>query len=170
MSFTDNGDGTATISGEAASGTSGTYPITISASNGVGPAATQSFTLTVSTATSAPAITSSATDTETFGVPFTFTVTTDGYPVPSLSKTGGLPAGVTFTNNGDGTATIAGTPDKSAVGTYNLTIKAKNSVGTITQPFTLTITKTPLSRISQLRSPCTWTTPTALPLSPAASQ
>ena len=47
MTFTDNGDGTATLSGTPAAGTGGTYPITITATNGVSPDATQTFTLTV---------------------------------------------------------------------------------------------------------------------------
>jgi hypothetical protein len=144
MTFTDNGDGTASLAGTAAAGTAGSYPITITASNGVGFPASQSFTLTISTAASAPDITSDAADTETFGEPFSFTVDTSGYPAPKLTKTASLPPGVTFTDNGDGTATIAGTPAKSAVGTYPLTLTAKNSAGTATQAFTLTITKAPV--------------------------
>ncbi|MGH8399250.1 MAG: putative Ig domain-containing protein [Gammaproteobacteria bacterium] len=56
ISFVDNGDGTANFNGQAATGTSGTYPVTITASNGVGSNTTQSFTLTITTATSAPAM------------------------------------------------------------------------------------------------------------------
>ena len=47
MTFTDNGNGTATLAGTPAAGTGGTYPFTITAANGVLPDATQSFTLTV---------------------------------------------------------------------------------------------------------------------------
>jgi Putative Ig domain len=47
LRFTDKGNGTATLAGAPAAGTAGTYPITITASNGVSPAATQRFTLTV---------------------------------------------------------------------------------------------------------------------------
>jgi hypothetical protein len=47
VSFIDNGDGTATLSGTPVAGSAGTYPIVIAASNGVSPEATQSFTLTV---------------------------------------------------------------------------------------------------------------------------
>ena len=47
VSFTDNGNGTATLTGTPAAGTSGSYPFTITASNGVSPNATQTFTLTV---------------------------------------------------------------------------------------------------------------------------
>ncbi len=47
MTFIDNGDGTATLAGTPAAGTGGSYPFTITASNGIGTDATQSFTLTV---------------------------------------------------------------------------------------------------------------------------
>ncbi len=144
ITFTDNGNGTADLAGTAATGSAGAYPITITATNGVGSPATQSFILTVTSAGSAPAITSNASDTETFGVPFSFTVNTTGYPAPKLTKAGGLPSGVTFTDNGDGTAAITGTPSASAVGVYALTIKAKSSVGMITQSFTLTVTRAPV--------------------------
>ena len=46
VTFVDNSDGTATLSGTPASGTAGSYPLIITANNGVGTAATQAFTLT----------------------------------------------------------------------------------------------------------------------------
>ena len=54
MTFVDNGNGTATLSGTPAAGTAGTYPLTITASNGVGSPANQSFTLTVNPAAAGP--------------------------------------------------------------------------------------------------------------------
>jgi hypothetical protein len=47
VSFMDNLDGTATLSGTPQTGTAGTYPLTITASNGIGPPASQTLTLTV---------------------------------------------------------------------------------------------------------------------------
>jgi len=47
LTFLDLGDGTAALSGIAAEGTAGAYPLTITAANGVPPDATQPFTLTV---------------------------------------------------------------------------------------------------------------------------
>ena len=69
----------------------------------------------------------------------TFTVTASGTPTPALTVTGALPAGVTFVDNGNGTATLAGTPMAGSAGTYDLTIKAANSCFEATQPFTLTV-------------------------------
>jgi hypothetical protein len=144
LTFTDNGDGTAHLTGIVPAGGNGTYPLTFTATNGIGSPVTQSFALTVTTTSSAPAITSSAADTETFGVPFSYTTTTNGYPAPTLTKTGTLPSGVTFTDNGDGTATIAGTAANSAAGSYPLNLKAKSTAGTASQSFILTITKAPV--------------------------
>ena len=48
------------------------------------------------------------------GTPGSFTVTTTGFPTSSLSESGALPSGVTFVDNGDGTATLAGTPTPAA--------------------------------------------------------
>jgi YVTN family beta-propeller protein len=144
ITLTDNGNGTASLSGIAARGTTGSYPITITASNGVGSPATQAFTLTVTTAASKPVITSATAVAPLFGALFNFTVTTNGYPVPSISKTGTMPPGVHFAGNGNGTATISGTPNGTALGPYTVTLTAKNKAGTATQSFTLTIWKAPV--------------------------
>jgi hypothetical protein len=58
-----------------------------------------------------------------------------------------LPAGITFTGNGNGTATIAsdgpGHQDCGPNGKfYRLDITATSSAGTVTQEFTLHITRT----------------------------
>jgi hypothetical protein len=59
----------------------------------------------------------------------TFTVTTShSYPTPTLSESGALPGGVTFTDNHDGTATLSGTPAAGSQGSYPLTITADNGV------------------------------------------
>lgn len=135
VTFTDNGNGTATISGTPVAGTGGTYPMTITASNGTAPDATQAFTLTVD---EAPAITSQPSATLMGGVGDSVTVTTAGFPTPALTETGSLPTGVTFTDNGDGTATIAASAAAASVTTFK--IRASNGVSpAATQSFTLTV-------------------------------
>ena len=143
VTLTDNGDGTATLAGTPASGSQGSYPITITASNGVSPDATQTFTLTVTPATAAPVITSASGATFAAGTAGTFAVTTTGYPTAAISESGALPSGVTLTDNGDGTATLAGTPAAGSQGTYTLTITASSSAGTATQSFVLTVNSAP---------------------------
>ena len=110
VTFTDNGNGTATLAGTPAVGTGGTFPFTITAANLTLPDATQGFALTVN---EAPVITSVGATTFTVGEAGTFTVTTaHDFPKATTLSDGdaALPNGVTFNDNGDGTATLAGTP------------------------------------------------------------
>ena len=142
VTFTDNGDGTGTLAGTS-SVAPGVYTFTLQADNGVSPNATQAFTLTLA-ASGAPVITSAPGTTVTAGTAMTpFTITTTGFPLPSLTKTGALPSGVTFTDNHNGTATISGNPKATTGGTYIFTVTAENSQGTVRQTFTLTVNQAP---------------------------
>ncbi len=140
VTLTDNGDGTATLAGTPDAADAGTYQFQITASNGISPDATQEFTLTVG---SAPQITSIDQTTFYLGSAGTATVTTTGDPVAALTESGALPAGITFTDNGDGTATFSGTPNEGSgpvEGTYPITLTASQAVGSLpaaTQAFTL---------------------------------
>jgi hypothetical protein len=141
VTFTDNGDGTASLAGTPANGTTGTFPFTLHAANGVGSSASQSFTLTV---VPGLAITSSASTTFTAGTPGTFTVTTTGLPHATVSGTGALPSGVVLLDNGDGTATLGGTPAAGTAGTYAVMLTASNGAApNVTQSFTLTVHEAP---------------------------
>ncbi|HEY4020601.1 MAG TPA: putative Ig domain-containing protein [Pseudonocardiaceae bacterium] len=136
ITFTDNGDGTATIAGTAAGGTGGSYPITINATSSAG-STTQSFTLTND---QAPSITSPSTATFVVGSAGSYSVTTTGYPAATVTETGTLPSGLTFTAKPDGTATIAGTPAAGSNGSYPVTISATNASGsTATLGLTITV-------------------------------
>ena len=64
--------------------------------------------------------TSASTATLTVGLAGSFTVTTSGSPTPSLSETGPLPSDVMFTDNGNGTASLAGTPASEPVTGWSL--------------------------------------------------
>jgi Putative Ig domain. len=154
MTFTDKGNGTATLAGIPGAGTGGTYPLTLTAHNGVGSDATQTFTLTVN---DAPAVTSAPSATFVIGSASNFTVTTTGFPVPSLVRGGvPLPSGVTFSDNGNGTGNLTGTPAAGTSGTYNLTFTAHNGVGSdAVQAFTLTVNAPPTPDFSLALSPTT---------------
>src|SRR6185503_14622362 len=93
VTFTDNGDGSATLAGTPASGTGGSYPLTITATNAAGHV-DQAFTLTV---TASALITSADHTTFSVGSAGTFTVTT-APSATTITETGSLPAGVTFTD------------------------------------------------------------------------
>jgi hypothetical protein len=137
LSLVDNHNGTASLSGTP-SGAGNVYPVTFSATNPLG-TTTKAFTLTVR---QVPTITSPASLSLKVGaaVSPTFMVVTTGYPVPRVSRTGTLPRGLTFTNNGNGTATIHGTPVAGTAGTYSLLLTATNAAGAATQTLTITVT------------------------------
>ncbi len=137
ITLVDNGNGTATLGGTPAAGTVGTYPLTITATNGVPPDASQNFTLHVN---QAPAITSANATTFTVGTAGTFTVTTTGTPTAAISTASALPSGITLVDNGNGTATLAGTAAYGQGGVYTLAIAAANGVNPpASQTFTLTV-------------------------------
>ncbi|MEA3377370.1 MAG: Ig-like domain-containing protein [Chloroflexota bacterium] len=137
VTFADHGDGTASLAGTPAAGATGEYPLMVTASNGVSPDATQDFTLTVN---QPPAITSADSTTFVAGASGSFTVTATGVPTPGIDVDGALPAGVTFIDHGDGTASLAGTPAAGATGEYPLMVTASNGVSPdATQAFILTV-------------------------------
>ena len=145
MTFVDNGDGTATLSGTPTVGRAPTrsphrlqrgeprrHPV-LHADRG-----------------RPPTITSTDSTTFTVGPPARFTVTTTGTPTPPLSESGSLPSGVTFTDNGNGTARLAGTPGSGTAGTYPITITATNGVSPdATQSFTLTVDGRPVDHLGR---------------------
>ena len=125
--------GTAKITGKGPA-TGGTYTFTVEANNGVGLPTIQPFTVHVL------AITSPSTATFVPGTSHSVTVTTAGVPsgVSLSAKLSSKQGGLTFHDNGDGTATLSGTApstDKTAVVVVTATA---GSVST-TQKLTVTI-------------------------------
>jgi len=118
----------ARLSGTPAVGTGGRYKVTLVATNGVAPDDSAELTVTV---VEKPRFTSAAATTVTAGTSGSFSVTTSGYPVAEITA-GMLPAGLTLTDNGDGTADIAGTPTADG-GIYAVTLTADNGVSTPTE-------------------------------------
>jgi hypothetical protein len=136
-------DGTATLSGtisEKDAGVDSAAEITATVKGQA--VTTQDFTMTVD---SSPAFTSKDADLVDTGTAFSFAVTTlYGYPTPSITTSSTLPGGVTLVDNGNGTATLSGTPDATAGGVYTLTIVANNGIGSpVDQTFTLTVYQAP---------------------------
>lgn len=97
----------------------------------------------------APAVTSAVAATFQVGKAGDFIVTATGLPTPDLSEAGALPSGVSFADNGDGTASLSGIPAAGSGGSYPIAIKASN--GTLPdaeQGFTLTVQAPPTASIA----------------------
>ena len=127
--------GRITIAGTVATGT---YDFTITASNGVLPNATQSFTLTVSVAPVLPSITTTALPAGTVGTAYSQLLTATGDATITWSLAGGsLPGGLTLAADG----TISGTPTQP--GAFDFTVRATNGAGSDTKLLGIAIAAEP---------------------------
>jgi len=119
--------GTAKLGGSGLA--SGDYTLTFHANNGVGPDTTQVFTVHVLGITSTASYSFSRSGPPTQS--FTVTTTGAGAGVTLSSTLGGKQAGLSFHDNGDGTATIFGTPSAAArTGTIKVTARTGAAITT----------------------------------------
>ncbi len=88
-----------------------------------------------------PSISGPSSATFAVGTPGAVNFNATGYPIPSFSELGALPAGVTFVDHGNGTATLSGAA--TASGIFPIVIRAQNTAGSpASLPFALTTTAT----------------------------
>ena len=130
--------GSATLSGTPGADTGGVYELALTAANGRSPNATQTFVLTIE---QSPAIVSAAAASFVVGRPGAALIVATGFPVPSISHSSGLPAGLkSVPDNAEGTAIISGTPTARSLGTHQLTVHAANGIPPdATQSLALTV-------------------------------
>ncbi|MGX5697344.1 putative Ig domain-containing protein [Agromyces soli] len=125
-----------------------TTTFTAGAAGGVGGAAValDQASVAVPIAVRAPAAFTSATTAQAVvGAAASIAVTTSGYPVPTVAlDSGTLPAGLAFTSNPDGTATISGTPAAGTEGDYPLELSADNGGTPATRTLTVTVGSVPV--------------------------
>jgi large repetitive protein len=115
----------------------GTYTAAVQATNSFGFTGIVTVNWTVN---QPPSITSAPTASFITGVAGSFTVTAIGVPTPSFTWYGRLPSGISFADNGNGTATLSGTPVPGSTGTYSITITASNgALPLVVQSFALTV-------------------------------
>ncbi len=109
-------------------------------------AAGENATCTI-TNTRKPSITSTPITTATEGVAYTYHFAVDNAGVGGwLTITAPvLPAWLTLTDHGDGTATLSGTPGKDDVGDHSVVIQITDGKATSTQFFTIIVNKQPVS-------------------------
>ncbi len=120
--------------------TAGVHSITADYSGDTNFATSTSTPALSQTVNQAPQITSTNAATFTQGTPGTFTVTTTGYPISTLTETGEtLPTGVTFVDNGNDTATIASTAATPTSTTTFMITAANGITPNATQSFTLNV-------------------------------
>jgi len=144
LTLTDNGDGTATLTGTPTNAEVGAHPVSLLVTDSGNSTDTQSFTITVANVNDAPSFTSTPVTTATQDVAYTYDVTaTDPDTGTTLTITAsGLPAWLTLTDNGNGTAKLSGTPASGDVGDSSITLTASDGAASTDQTFTLTVNGT----------------------------
>ena len=136
LTFADNGDGTATVSGMPTA--VGSATLGLRASN-TASSATRELKVEVNVAAGFTSL-----DQASFSVgqPGTFEITTAGRPEPKISTDDRLPAGLTLTDHGDGTATLAGTAT-APPGRTPVVLTAEQPAAADTQTLTIEINAAP---------------------------
>ena len=126
ISFTDNGNGTATLAGTP-TGPVGSYALTLSATVQGAPSVTQKLTLTIA---QAPAFTSPGSASIGVGKKLHFVVSASGSPTPTVSVVSGLPPWASATASAAGGALLlSGKAPIGAGGTDVLEVAASNGAG-----------------------------------------
>jgi hypothetical protein len=119
--------GTGLLTGTPAAGDVGAHGVRITAANGVAPNAVQAFTITVSSAPVAPAITSSPVTEAYVGEAYAYSIVATGAPTPALEAMlaggGALPGWLSLAGDA-----LGGTPEADDIGALQVTIRASNGV------------------------------------------
>ncbi len=128
------------FTGTPAADTEGSYPITLTASNGTLPDFHQAFTLAVD---QSPAATVASSATLQVGNPVNFPIEVTGVPAPSVQVLGDLPAGVSLTGSSLSGWQLTGTPARGSGGLYSISFLVSNFAGSVDPPVTLTVQEAP---------------------------
>src|SRR5690606_27889080 len=148
LALTDNGDGTAVLAGTPGAEHVGDHAVELVATDATGAATTQAFTITVSEASTppgdngAPSFSSTPVASATEGSAYSYAIqATDPDAGDTLAITAPtVPAWLQLADNGDGTATLSGTPAASNVGSHDVVLQVSDSAGAVAeQAFTITV-------------------------------
>ena len=148
LTLTDHGDGTATLAGTPPSAGSASFTISVTDGNFTTP---QAVSLTIAEASAgniAPSITTTWLPPASASA-YSATIRAfdaDGNAL-ALSASG-LPAWLGFTDNGDGTGTLAGTAPAGTVGTFNITFIANDGQTSAQRTLSLAVNNPTLSIVT----------------------
>ena len=140
--FTDNGDGTSTIVLNPIEGNEGTYSVTVTVSDG-SLTDEETFTLTVNeqVGNSIPVLSSigdqSVEENSMLNVNIS-AIDNDGDALAITTSI--LPSFATFTDNGDGTAVIALSPQVGDASTFTATVNVTDGTEIVTETFSIEVT------------------------------
>ncbi len=143
LSLTDNGDGTATLTGTPTNTDVGNNNVTLRVSDGTAQV-DQTFTVTVVNTNDAPVFTSTAITAATEDSAYTYNIVASDVDVGNtlVITAPTKPTWLNLTDNGNGTATLSGTPTNADVGNHNITLRVNDGTVDVDQTFTVTVVNT----------------------------
>jgi lysophospholipase L1-like esterase len=144
----DNGDGTASLTGTPGNSDVGAHSVRLVATDQSDLSNEQVFTIDVENVNDAPFFTSTPVTAATEGVVYSYTMTlmdpdADAVSISALQK----PEWLSLIENGDDTATLAGTPSGVHVGAHSVDLEARETATSpglsVRQSFVITVTSAP---------------------------
>ncbi|UII30954.1 MBG domain-containing protein [Fulvivirga ulvae] len=144
LTFTDNGGGIAELSGVAAVSDIGDHFVSLEVSDNNGNKHTQNFTISVAASNEQPVFTSTPVTSVAEDAPYTYNITTTDPDNNNRTITAPtLPSWLTFTDHGNGTATLQGTPSNSNVGSHAVLLRVTDIFGISSdQSFSIAVSNT----------------------------
>ena len=145
LTLTDNGDGTASLTGTPTGDDVAAHDISLEVFDGT-VSGQQDFTITVAAANDPPTFTSTALTAASVGAAYTYNVTTSDPDVGdtlAITAATALPAWLALADDGDGTATLSGTPDAGDAGDHDVSLEVSDGTATAVQNFTITVAAAP---------------------------
>ncbi|MDD4150603.1 MAG: S8 family serine peptidase, partial [Bacteroidales bacterium] len=142
LDITDNGDGTATLTGTAPEieGISENFSVTLNASNGEYNAE-QSFVITVNTSNTEPYFSSTPILLHMQNTPYTYDVIAEDDQDDALTLVATtLPSWANFVDNGDGTGQLTGTPTTTSSIGFKVILELSDGMFTVEQYFRIKVT------------------------------
>jgi hypothetical protein len=138
--FTDNNNGTASVTWIPGFTQSGVYNVTFYASDGAQTDSEQVVITINDAGNQLPVLASIGSRATTEGINLNFGVsaTDPDATIPALN-TNTLPTGATFTDNGNGTGTFDWTPDFTQSGSYNVIFRATDGIAVDTEIVTISV-------------------------------
>ncbi len=142
LTLTDNGNGTARLTGIPGNGDFGVNSVRLVVEDAAGSTSVQNFDINVDNANDPPQFTSTPVTQAIEDVVYQYSITTsdpdagDSRTITSLA----LPSWLTLTDNGNGTASLSGTPLNAQVGNHSVVLNVRDALGANTnQSFSITV-------------------------------
>lgn len=142
LTLVDNGGGSASLSGTPQNADVGSHAVVLVVTDAAGATDTQNFTIEVADTNDAPFFTSTPVSSATQDLAYSYAITADDVDAGDMLAitSSGLPAWLTLVDNGNGTASLSGTPGHADVGANSIQLVATDAAGeSDTQSFVIDV-------------------------------